>query len=157
MSHMSPFAGSWYPAKAAELSALLAECFEEYRRRTGEAIFPNGLGFVVPHAAPEYSGTVAASVYRAIHAQRPERIVVLAFPHRGGLQGAAAPDVEAIATPPGEVAIDRDWSGEFTLAPEGRLCDHSFEIQLPFLQRCAPHARIAPLYVGRLEANGRGP
>jgi len=50
-----------------------------------------------------YSGTVAAAVYRSLEQQKPERIVVLAFPHRGGLEGLAIPDVETISTPLGEV------------------------------------------------------
>ena len=39
--------------------------------------------------------------------------------------------------------------------PEERVCDHSFEIQLPFLQKAAPHARVSVLYVGRLSGDGR--
>jgi AmmeMemoRadiSam system protein B/AmmeMemoRadiSam system protein A len=93
-------------------------------------------------------------VYRALERLNPERIVVLAFPHQGGLVGVAAPDVDAIATPLGEVAIDPAFGG-FPLVPDSRVCDHSFEIQLPFLQRAVPRARVTPLYVGRLSADDR--
>jgi AmmeMemoRadiSam system protein B len=82
--HISPFSGAWYPAEPAELDRLLDERFESSRRRTGPYLFPDPLAFVVPHAAPEYSGVVAASVYRSLRDQNPERIVLLAFPHRGG-------------------------------------------------------------------------
>jgi AmmeMemoRadiSam system protein A/AmmeMemoRadiSam system protein B len=81
-------------------------------------------------------------------------VVVLAFPHHGGLNGVAAPDVNAIATPFGEVAIDAGFGG-FPVAPERSVCDHSFEIQVPFLQKCAPAALITPLYVGRMESAER--
>ena len=117
-------------------------------------LFPDARGFVVPHAGPAYSGTVAAAVYRAIERQRPERVVVLAFPHHGGLRGVAAPDVRAIATPFGEVEIDAAFGG-FPVAPESSVCDHSFEIQLPFLQKAAPSARVTPLYVGRMDSAER--
>jgi AmmeMemoRadiSam system protein B/AmmeMemoRadiSam system protein A len=81
--------------------------------------------------------------------------VVLAFPHRGGLEGLAIPDVETISTPLGEVPIDREFAAGFARVPESQVCDHSFEIQLPFLQRAVPHARVTPVYVGRAGADER--
>jgi MEMO1 family protein len=151
--HISPYGGNWYPEHAAELEALLDGCFQRSRRRV-PFVFPNALGYVTPHAGPAYSGAVAAAVYRALCDQRPERVVVLAFPHRGGLDGVAAPDVDAVATPLGEVPIDSGFGG-FPLAPEPRVCDHSFEIQLPFLQRTVPNGRITPLYVGPMSPGER--
>ena len=111
------------------------ERFEESRQRTGPFLTSGALGFVVPHAAPEYSGTVAGAVYRSLQKQRPERIVVLAFPHRGGLHGIASPDTDTVATPFGEVEIERQFGGGFAQVAEARVCDHSFEIQLPYLQK----------------------
>src|SRR5215469_17667946 len=95
-THISPYQGVWYPGHAGELRQLLEERFSESLRRTGSWLIEDPLGFVVPHAGPAFSGTVAAAVYRAIRHARPERIVVLAFPHRGGLYGIGVPDVDAI-------------------------------------------------------------
>jgi hypothetical protein len=152
--HISPFAGSWYPERRSELERLLEKRFEESSERTGPPL-PGGLGFVMPHAGPEYSGTVAAAVYRALQVLQPEQIVLLAFPHRGRLQGIATPDVEAISTPLGEVAVDRSFAREFRPVAEAQVCDHSFEIQLPFLQMSVPGARVTPLYVGDMSAGQR--
>jgi MEMO1 family protein len=151
--HVSPFSGSWYPEDPRELASLLDELFVNSEARC-PYVTPGAVGYVVPHAGPAYSGTVAAAVYRAIARQQPERIFVLGFPHRGGLHGVAAPDAGVIRTPLGEVAIDHE-PGVFPLADEDRVCDHSFEIQLPFLQRVAPSARITPLYVGPMNARER--
>jgi AmmeMemoRadiSam system protein B/AmmeMemoRadiSam system protein A len=146
--HISPYSGSWYPASADELARLLDEAFERSRRRV-PYLFPDGLAYVTPHAGPAYSGGVAAAVYRALALQRPERVVVLAFPHHGGLRGVAVPDVDAVRTPLGDVPVDR--AEGFPVVTETQLCDHSFEIQLPFLQRAVPGARVTPVYVGRME------
>ena len=154
-THKSPFSGTWYPDDHAALESLLAERFAESERRTGAYLFSGGLGYVVPHAGPAYSGTVAAAVYRSLQQQPPERVIVLAFPHRGGLSGVAAPDVDRIATAFGEVALDPDFGG-FPRVPEAHVCDHSFEIQLPFLQKSVPGARITALYVGRMDSAARG-
>lgn len=153
--HISPFSGTWYPAEAAELDRLLEERFECSRQRTGPFLYPDGLGFVVPHAGPEYSGVVAASVYRSLRELKPERIVLLAFPHHGELSGAAVPDVPEIATPLGSAPIDAFLSARFPRVEEGAVCDHSFEIQLPFLQKAAPKARLCPLYVGHMDGAER--
>ena len=153
--HVSPFSGTWYPAEPGELDRLLAERFETSRRRTGPYLLPDGMGFVVPHAAPEYSGVVAAAVYRSLRQQKPERIVLLAFPHRGGLRGVAVPEVRAVSTPFGPVAIDAFLPERFPRVAEPLVCDHSFEIQLPFLQKAAPGARLCPLYVGAMNEEQR--
>ncbi len=153
LTHVSPFSGNWYPAGAVELRSLL-ESKEQDSRVRRPSVLGGALGFVVPHAGPAYSGAVAWSAYRSLRETAPERIVLLAFPHHGHFEGVSAPDVEAILTPLGAVEIDSAWSG-FPLAPEARVCDHSFEIQLPFLQLAAPHARITPLYVGSLSEEER--
>ena len=153
-AHLSPYRGQWYPESPAELEALLEEKYACACARTGNPL-PGGLGFVVPHAGPAYSGTVAATVYRTLQEQHVERIVLLAFPHHGRLHGVATPDVTAIATPLGEFAIERRFAGEFRTVPEERLCDHSFEIQLPFLQKSVPRATVTPLYVGHLRPEER--
>ena len=80
---------------------------------------------------------------------------MLGFPHHGGLRGMAIPDVEAISTPLGEVPIDREFAPGFARIAENRVCDHSFEIQLPFLQKAVPNARVTPVYVGRTGAGER--
>ncbi len=148
-AHISPYAGTWYPERAAELEKLLDACFA----RPISAATPSGaLGFVVPHAAPQWSGAVSAAVYREIERQRPERIIVLAFPHRGGLRGVAVPDVSVIRTPLGPLPLE---PLDFPAAPEACLCDHSFEIQIPFLQRAAPSAAVTGLYVGSMSAAER--
>jgi MEMO1 family protein len=93
-------------------------------------------------------------VYRSLALQRPERIIVLAFPHHGGLKGVAAPEIERMVTPYGEVALDGAFGG-FPHVPEDQVCDHSFEIQLPFLQKSAPETRVTALYVGRMDNPAR--
>jgi AmmeMemoRadiSam system protein B/AmmeMemoRadiSam system protein A len=155
--HVSPFSGSWYPARAGELGKLLDTAFERSAERTGPWLPPGARGFVVPHAGPLYSGTVAAAAYRAIEQEKPRRVVLLGFSHHGGARGVALPRVEAIATPLGETAIDAAFLDRLAAHPpfarvkEERVCDHSVEIQLPFLRRVAPDATVAPLYVGTLD------
>ncbi len=161
MVHTSPYAGQWYPGQADELRGVLSEAFETSCRRTGGAVYPRGVGFVVPHAAPAYSGTVAASVYRQLQHQQPRRVVLIGFSHSHGHTGIYTPDVDAYRTPLGEVAVDRELLQElrshkvFAAADERRVCDHSVEIQLPLLQTVLQEWTVVPLYAGRLDGNQR--
>jgi MEMO1 family protein len=159
--HISPFSGNWYPGRAAELESLVEELFARSRERTGPGLLPRPSGFVVPHAGLMYSGAVAASAYRHLQAHRPARVVVLGFSHRGGPHAVAVPDIQEFATPLGRVVVDRaavDALCErppFLRVPEGSVCDHSVEIQLPLLQHAVPGTPVVPLYVGALGAADR--
>lgn len=160
-AHVTPFAGSWYPARRAELETLLDTLFDASLQRTGDDLLPHPLAFVVPHAGLVYSGTVAAAAYRNLQAARPRRVFILGFAHSGGRPGVSIPDVTAFQTPLGEVEVDSAAvralaaSVPFAMTPEGRVCDHSVEIQLPLLQRAVPGTPVVPLYVGPLDARQR--
>ncbi len=159
-THASPFAGQWYPADRSELGELITRSIEEAQSRS-RYVRDGGMAFVVPHAAPMYSGSVAAAAYRHIEARAPRRIVLLGFSHHRRVAGIAVPQIAHITTPIGTSSIDTDSVREvaahwpFRMAPETVLCDHSVEIQLPFLQRAAPQASILPLYVGPLTQQER--
>jgi AmmeMemoRadiSam system protein B/AmmeMemoRadiSam system protein A len=161
MTHVSPFAGRWYPEDPDELRGVLSEAHARSCERTQGAVYPGGLGFVVPHAAPAYSGTVAASVYRHLANQQPSRVILLGFSHSHGHSGVFAPSVDAYRTPLGEIPIDRRLCEELCSHPlfrsvdENRVCDHSVEIQLPLLQTVLRDWSVIPLYVGRLNPDER--
>ncbi len=160
-THLSPYAGSWYPGEPEELHPLLDEQFEASHRRAGPYLAPRPLAFVVPHAGLIYSGTVAAAAFRHLAAEPPARVILLGFPHRGASPGAWIPDVETYRTPLGEMDVDRETTGRllaggsFRRLPESLLCDHSVEIQLPLLIKAAPQAQVIPIYVSQLEEAAR--
>jgi AmmeMemoRadiSam system protein B len=149
----SRYAGEWYPEDRAALRRLLDDVFRQSEQRTGALSGDGGRAFIVPHAAPEYSGTVAAAAYRCLAALRPECIVILGFAHAGLGAGILIPEADAYRTPLGEIAIDRAAREELLgCGPfaAGDPDDHSVEIQLPFLQFAVGEARVLPLYCGRL-------
>lgn len=153
-THVSSFAGTWYPAHALELDRLLDRLFEDSAARTGPVLLRDPVAVVVPHAGLSYSGTVAAAAYRHLEAARPRRVVLLAFLHSGGPAGVIAPEVDAYETPLGRVPVDLDGIPFPRRAVEA-ASDHSLEIQLPLLQHAVPQAAVAPLYVGRLNTAAR--
>jgi MEMO1 family protein len=161
VSHPTPFAGTWYPGRSATLNEMLDRLFKSSLERTGPSLLPRPLAFVVPHAGLAYSGTVAASAYRHLQAAKPARVFILGFTHRGGRPGVAIPDIGAFQTPLGEVKVDQAAARElassapFVIVEEGKVCDHSIEIQLPLLQRTVPDTQVVPLYVAHLDGKQR--
>lgn len=159
--HVSPYSGAWYPGRRDKLEALIASLGEESCRRTGSWLIPNPLAFVVPHAGLAYSGAVAAAAYRHIAAERPQRVFILGFSHRGGPRGIHLPAVGAIETPIGVVRVDSETvealcrNSAFRLSSEDLLCDHSIEIQLPLLSAAAPDVLLTPIYVNQPSAAER--
>ena len=155
--HVSPYGGSWYPGRPAELELLLHDLFEQSRQRIGPFVLPGALAVLVPHAGLAYSGTVAAAAYRALRDVRPQRIILLGFSHHGGPSGVAIPEVRRLATPLGTVEIEDILPHRvpFLRVPEEVVCDHSVEIQLPFIQHAAPGVPVTLLYVSQIGAAER--
>jgi AmmeMemoRadiSam system protein B len=146
-------AGSWYPGSAAAITREV----DRYLEAAGDVAVDGRLvALVSPHAGLRYSGPVAAHGY-AVLRRHPAQTVVLVGPsHRVAFDGVAAHAHGAWQTPLGRAEIDEEVAAAI-LACGGSLvfedadvhCDeHSLEMQMPFLQRLLPGARIVPLLMG---------
>lgn len=145
-------AGTFYPADPDELRTTIAGFLAEAKPQVHGA--PKAL--IVPHAGYIYSGAVAGKAYELLkdRAAHVSRIVLLGPTHRVYVRGLAAPNATHFATPLGAMAIDhaalealRDLP-QVVFNDEAHAMEHSLEVQLPFLQRIAPEARLIPLAVG---------
>lgn len=150
-------AGTFYPGDREHLDAtvgrLLAEASLVALEHPPRAI-------VVPHAGYAYSGRVAAAGWATIRQiVRPVRRIVLAGPaHFVPLRGACVPATEAWRTPIGDLEIDPELR-ELAVAAGARVDDrphaqeHSLEVQLPFVARLTPDARVLPVAVGDMSTD----
>jgi AmmeMemoRadiSam system protein B len=146
-------AGYFYPDDPATLAAMVDGFVDEAARRHGpapDAAPPKAM--IVPHAGFIYSGAIAASAYvRLRGAKGIERVVIVGPAHRVAVRGLAQAGASAFATPLGEVPVD---TAAFAQVPSvltsarAHAQEHSLEVQLPFLQRVLPDARIVPMVVG---------
>jgi len=147
------FAGQFYPADSRRLSDVIDSLFSEAseQRRDG-----NIRGIVVPHAAYAYSGSVAASVYKAVAGRPYDAVIILAPSHRELFDGAAIYPGSGLETPLGIIPIDKNTARELAQADElidfstkGYSEEHSLEVQLPFIQSALPNTPVVPLMIGR--------
>ena len=144
-------AGSWYPARAAQLAtavdAHLAAVAASTATRCPRAI-------IAPHAGLVYSGPVAAHAY-ALTAGCAYTAAILVGPsHFVGFRGVSIWPRGAWETPFGAMPIAESLAAAIASEPNviehppahGR--EHSLEMQLPFLGRLLRDTPIVPLVMG---------
>jgi MEMO1 family protein len=148
-------AGTWYPGTAGALTRdvdrYLAAVDET---ETGTATPRGNLDAIIaPHAGLMFSGPVGAYAYKAAAAAGPFDAVVLVGPsHFVGFDGIAVYPSGAFDSPLGPARIDEGLVAEILEAstivrpmPSAHAREHSLEMQLPFIRRLLPDARIVPL------------
>lgn len=112
-----------------------------------------GPGAIVPHAGWVYSGSTAALGLSAIARAKPETVVLFGAAHGPDTNPASVYTGGFWRTPLGSVAIDAELAALFVKnesiadAPGAHEYEHSLEVQVPFLQRLLPKARIVPINV----------
>jgi AmmeMemoRadiSam system protein B len=139
-------AGSFYPASPAELGATIDRLLAAVPRAPRE-VCPKAL--IVPHAGYVYSGPIAASAFARIQpfAERITRVVLVGPAHRVFVEGLVSPGASRLRTPLGDVEVDDAALRAIDVPahPLAHAREHSLEVELPFLQRVAPLAKIVPL------------
>jgi AmmeMemoRadiSam system protein B len=142
-------AGKFYPAQAAELSSLVAQCARPDEARPPEKY----TACLVPHAGYLYSGHVAGEVFSRV--LFPKRILLLGVRHFPYGEECAVLREGAWRTPLGDAPVDSALAEQILLAcpalredPIAHESEHSLEVQLPFLQVLSPGFRFVPIALG---------
>lgn len=140
-------AGTFYPASAGELGSLVDRLLAAVAV-PANARCPKAL--IVPHAGYVYSGPIAASAFARVapHGDRITRVVLVGPAHRVFVEGLVTPGANALRTPLGDLAVDTDALRLLDgVRPDARVHarEHSLEVELPFLQRVTPRAKVVPL------------
>jgi AmmeMemoRadiSam system protein B len=149
-------AGRWYPGDPAACRAFLDETGPP-DTDVPPVLEGSLLGGLAPHAGWMFSGAIAATLYRALSRDRPDRtIVVLGAVHRARLRRAAVADHRAWETPLGELPVDAELAAEIgALDPDLVTTDreahgageNSIELQTGLLRGLLPDARFVPVLV----------
>lgn len=167
-------AGSFYPADRDALLELVDRLLET-ARPPDDALRVVGAGLagiLVPHAGLSYSGPVAAVAWKLAGSVRlglersaavggamsfrATTLVLLGTNHSATwLDGVGVWDAGAWLTPLGSVEVDEDLAEQivalgppFIVDRDAHRAEHSLEVQLPFVGRAMPDARIVALAIG---------
>ncbi len=149
-------AGSFYTADPT----LLSQQIDQFLAQAGD-ILPEGQGVqiaIAPHAGYVYSASVAARTFKALSKNTYTTVVVIAPSHYYPFRGAAVWPRGGFKTPLGTVMVDEDFTGELlkkaSVAQELPAVfeqEHALEVELPFVQKVFPKARIVPVLMGQPE------
>lgn len=141
-------AGSFYPAEPQRLRRLLDQLVPAEPPQ--RAFWPAAM---TPHAGLVYSGRIAAQVWQRL--EIPDTVVIICPKHtRWGADFAVAPHSQWQL--PGQVIEGnvelarrlaenvRRWQ----LDAKAHQHEHAIEVELPFVARFAPHARVVGVAIG---------
>jgi len=146
------WAGQFYEKKAEILSQQIDQFLENVKKKP--SIDEEILAVIAPHAGYVYSGQVAAYAYRLIQGKDYESVIIIAPSHRYGFQGCSIYPQGGYETPLGTAEIDEPLASEISKAsgfkyiPEAHQMEHAVEVQIPFIQKTVPQAKIVPIVMG---------
>jgi len=159
--------GAFYSDSKDELTKTVDDFLESAKQ---VEVKGKPLAIVVPHAGYIYSGRVAAEAFRQLKGKAIETFVVVGpchgrtwemvagrrvmiYPY--SFDGISVYSEGAYRTPLGLIKIDEKLATEITnmhemigYYPKAHRQEHAIEVELPFIQRIAPNAKIIPIIVG---------
>ncbi len=163
-------AGMFYPADPHELRDTVDALLDV--AGADESSAP-ALAVVAPHAGYPYSGSLAARAFDALRGADVRTVVVVGPSHVEAFPFTSVFTGQAYRTPLGDVPVDTELARALSEAhptirasarghvqPHLPRGEHSIEVELPFVQRLFPDARIVPVVMGdqrwaAVEALGR--
>jgi hypothetical protein len=152
-------AGQFYADTKDKLSQQLQSFFDkqvagETSLMTDEHNWPKLI--MVPHAGYQFSGPVAAVGFGNLKKASIKRVFLLGCSHQESLIKATLSSKSGWKTPLGSVRLDQDLIDKYILKSHWQIndlvhdCEHSLEVQLPFLQFILSDFQIVPILVGQL-------
>lgn len=137
------------------ISDLLVEASEKYKSNIPYKLIK---GIIVPHAGHKYSGLCAASGYLSCikNAQTPnldiKTIIILGTMHRCNLDNCnSIIKPELIDNNLLDTELLQQLNFQIDIDNKTFKNEHSIEIQIPFIKKCFPNAKIVPLLIGNLD------
>ncbi len=158
-------AGRFYPASKKALEEKIEKSF---KHELGPGKIPDQKsgnskvkGAIVPHAGYDFSGPIAAHVYREIvKGGFPESFIIIGPKHPDPFATGTIPNVgvsmEDFELPFGIVSVDESLAEEivgdsFEVDSDMHASEHSIEVQLPFLQYFESDFRFVPICISEQE------
>ena len=144
-------AGSWYDNRPEALSRQLDRFLLQ---ASSNAPTEGIVGLIAPHAGYVYSGWIAAHAYRLVHGKNYDTVIIIGTSHRHGFRGCSIYPKGGYETPFGIAEIDETLASEiskasgFKFIPKAHSDEHSVEMQVPFVQKVLPKAKIVPIVMG---------
>lgn len=146
------FAGAFYDANPSRLSSQI----DSFLEKVTLPVFScqDLFALIVPHAGYVWSGKVAAHGYKLVKGRDYETVVIIGPSHQYGFEGCSIYLKGGWETPLGVATIDEAFAAglskatRFSYIAEAHQEEHSVEVQVPFIQKILPKAKIVPIIMG---------
>ncbi len=152
----SSVAGSFYPGDANELSGMV----DGYLKRSEQKISEKPFAIVSPHAGYIFSGQIAADAFKQAAGHSYETIIVLGANHTVAGFRSVSIYPGSFETPLGitefcEETAQKlvDFDIDIVFDEDVHTREHSVEVQIPFIQRAFPDAKVVCAIVGAPHLN----
>lgn len=150
MVRKASVAGMFYPGSQKGLTRELEKLivFSKNRKKIR--------GLVSPHAGYVYSGNCAGMGFGSILI--PDSVIIIGVNHRGFGPPLVIDGHHTWQTPLGECPVDGElrekmagYTDIFVVDHQTGIEEHSLEVQVPFIQKINPRARILPIIVSSVD------
>ena len=139
-------AGTFYPGDKKALGEIVSKFLSD----AGESAVPvEAVGGICPHAGYVYSGDSAAMTFASISNLKKAETVVILGPNHSGRGSLVSLSLQDWETPLGIVKCDSELAKKIQknfpsidFDERAHLEEHSLEVQLPFIQKIYPKAKI---------------
>jgi MEMO1 family protein len=144
-------AGAFYDGDKAALEARIDAYLGAVK---GLPALGDVRALICPHAGYVYSGPTAAYAYKLVQGNPYETVIIIGTSHQYALDGASIYLKGGFETPLGIAPVDEELASViaqasgFSYVPEAHAKEHSVEVQVPFIQRSLPEAKIVPIVLG---------
>ena len=151
MTRPARLAGVWYPGAEAALEKSVSAQMSAPLPKLGSRQL---LAIITPHAGHRYSGSLAGLAWSTAALARPTTIVLLGPSHRTYLKKTSVWPKGAYDSPLGPVQVDQGLSQTLSKAlgadfnQTAHLKEHCLEVQIPFIKKALPQARLVPILTG---------
>ncbi len=146
-------AGAFYPSSASQLR----QDAQGYLSEAAKTVSPlPRLAIVCPHAGYVYSGSCAAYSFSACSNWLLRELTAIVIgPNHTGAGSPISVSFDDWKTPLGQIKCDAELADAIVKAGKiasrdeaAHFSEHSCEVQLPFLQLCAPQAKAVCICMG---------
>jgi hypothetical protein len=142
----------WFPADRKDLQAAVDKYLADAGNVTVEG---RPVAIVAPHAGYRFSGPTAAYAFKSLEGLKYSRVILMGPSHYVPILGGSITDVDAYATPLGQVELDKPAvrtllaSGACRSFPaDAKDQEHSLQNEIPFLQTVLKDWKLVPIVVG---------
>jgi MEMO1 family protein len=146
------WAGAFYENSKDALSARIDGYLKNVRNLPTLSKDPQAL--ICPHAGYIFSGQTAAYAYRLVQGKPYETVIIIGPSHQFGFEGCSIYTKGGFETPLGIAQVDEALAAQiakssgFSYIAEAQNKEHSVEVQVPFIQKAIPGAKIVPIVMG---------